>query len=116
MQSIANNGIITMNAGDSFTTYIYLNAGNEAYPFPYILEGTAKLYFAIVEPNQPFEEGVVRKILTEKDININDGTAKLVLLPQDTENLRPGTYYYEAKLDIDGQIDTVVTRHKIFIL
>lgn len=40
----------------------------------------------------------------------SDGTLEIALDPADTENLRPHTYYHEAKVtDSSGNISTVLT-------
>jgi hypothetical protein len=121
MVSISKNGIITINAGDKFETAVFINGGSELEPVRYILKNDDKLLWVIVEPNKPFECGVVRKILTKDDLNDNNDPV-LKLKSSDTLNLLPGTYYYEARLVIpntstgEEDISTVIPRRKFIIL
>jgi len=116
---IAENGIITMYAGDYFEAPLFLNIGYGYDPVQYKLEETDKVYFGITEPNQHFTHALVRKELTIADVD-DQGRPILVLKPTDTEHLIPGLYYYEVKLlrvkDDQEFIDTVVPRTKIYIL
>lgn len=122
MINIADNGIITMTAGDTFICPLFINAGNIASPLRYVLTDKDKIYLSIKEPGQPFEHAIVRKIFTEKDLNLY-GDVMIRLENSDTENLLPGTYYYEIKFsheNTDKQIDkclsTIVTDRKFYIL
>ena len=116
MHKIAENGVITLNAGDSFIAplYLYYNE-NELYK----LNGTDKVYFAILEPHQAFEDAIVRHVYTTSDVN-GDKNVLIRLTPEDTENLRPGVYYYEIKLQIRANgveyVDTVVPRRKFYLI
>jgi len=117
MYNIANNGIVTLPAGDSMIAPLYLFLGDSNTR--YTLDNFDKLYFAILKPHQPFNQGEVRKIFTREDINA-DGDIIINLKPEDTENLVPGTYYYEIKLQVirdhKEYIDTVVPRRKFYII
>ena len=119
MDNVAKNGIITLHAGDSFVTPLFLNAGTQLYPMRYVLEEGDKVYVGIMEPNQPFEHALIRKVLTSENLNAY-GDPELELTPDDTEMVMPGLYYYEAKLVIvkDGKetIQTVVPKKKLYIL
>ena len=97
MFNISNNRIVTMNKGDSIKVPLFINAGDETELIRYILQEGDKLYFSVMEPNAPFECGVIRKILTKDDLNAyGDAVVKLGL--NDTQYLQSGIYYYEAKL------------------
>lgn len=120
MNNIAENGIITLYAGDTFIAPIFLNAGDNTCPVRYTLEEGDKLYVGIMEPNQPFECALVRKLLTKDDLNAW-GDPELKLSPEDTEHIMPGTYYYEAKLvttDKEGKevVQTVISKRKLYVL
>lgn len=120
MHKIAENGIITMTAGDSLLAPLYISyetpEGSEAY---YTLEANDKVYFAILEPHQPFEAGLVRKIYTAENLN-KYGCVIIELDATDTENLRKGTYYYEIKFSTvknnKEYVDTIVPRRKLYII
>jgi len=115
---ISNNGIIVINKGDTFYAPLFINIGDECTPERYILTEDDTVYFAICEPNQVFERGVIRKIYTANNLN-EDGDVEIILNPEDTENILPGTYYYEIKLRVvrgDQEIvDTIVPRRKFVI-
>lgn len=119
MTSISNNFIITMNSGDYFDYPLFINAGNEMMPLRYVLEDDDKVYFSIVEPNQSFEFGIVRKLFTKENLN-RFGDVEVILNSSDTYNLLPGTYYYEIKLSIvrDNKeyLETIVPRRKLYIM
>ena len=119
MENVAKNGIITLYAGDSFAAPLFLNAGTRLYPMRYVLEEGDKVYVGIMEPGQPFEHALIRKVLTKDDLNAY-GDPELTLRPEDTEMVMPGLYYYEAKLVVtkDGKetIQTVIPKKKLYIL
>ena len=124
---IANNGIITMYAGDYFEAPLFLNVGYGCCPVRYQLQEGDKVYFGIMEPNQPFTHAIVRKVLTVADLN-RYGDPVVILRPDDTERLIPGLYYYEVKLlrtrtedseDSEEEteyIDTIISKTKLYIL
>lgn len=122
MFNISNNGIITLNKCDTFNTTIFVNIGNDLAPVRYILAGNDRLYFAVMEPHQDFANAVIKKVFTSDDLN-EDGDVKLSFVMSDTENVLPGTYYYEVKLYIapeesgeEAEVDTIVPRTKFIIL
>lgn len=119
MACISQNGIITLNAGDYFEYPLFINAGSVLEPLRYILENDDKVYFSIMEPNQPFEFAIVRKIFTKDDLTPM-GDVNVVLNSEDTEYLLPGCYYYEAKLlirkDNKDFISTVVPKRKFYVM
>lgn len=111
MLNISNEGIVRLSRGDSFSCPVFINKGTELVPIRYELQENDKLYFALMEPNQPFEKAILKKVFTRNNLNEN-GDAVLTLIPSDTENLFPDTYYYTLKLqwtnDGKEQVDTVV--------
>ena len=119
MASISKNGIITMNAGDYFKYPLFINAGSVMEPLRYILENDDKVLFSIMEPNQPFEHGILRKIYTKENLNVW-GDVEVEFDSTDTENLLPGTYYYEVKLLINKDnktcVSTVVPKKKFYVM
>ena len=92
MYNITKNGIITVNRGDSFTISLPLNVGTPFNPEYYRLGEDDEVYFGLMEPNQPFEFALVRKIFT-KDNQTGD-VLNMSFRPEDTEKLLPGRYYY----------------------
>ena len=119
MHKIAENGIITLNAGDAFFAPLYLNCGTNLEYKRYVLTDKDTIYFSIMKPHQSFEHGIIRKIYTAENLDKN-GDVVISLNSTDTEDLKPGTYYYEIKfLTIRKNVeyvDTVVPRKKLYIL
>jgi len=120
MHKIAENGIITLTAGDSLFAPLYIEYTKaDGENGRYILTEADKVYFAILEPGQPFEHGLVRKIYTKKDLD-KYGCVIVELSATDTECLHPGTYYYEVKFatvrDNKEYVDTIIPRRKFYII
>jgi len=115
MHNIANNRIITLTAGDSFIAPLYLFSEESKY----YVDKNDTIYFVIMEPNQDFNDAIVRKVYTMADTDVS-GNLIIQLDPEDTENLRPGIYYYEIKMRImrgnKEYIDTVSPKRKLYII
>ena len=89
---------ISLNRGDSALLTLDINAGNELYPVEFILGDKDCLYMAIEEPNQPFENAIVKKVINNSNtIKDKDGNIIIEIKPDDTVCLLPGLYYYEIK-------------------
>ena len=105
MVNVAYNGIVTLNRGDSLILTIPLRMGTPIRPIPFEMTPESFLYFALMEPNQPFESAIVKKKLDIDDVTL-DGKVRIKLNPQDTQCLLPGRYYYQVKLQIVDAEDT----------
>lgn len=106
---IHNNSYITSNS--------MLN-GVEQTQDNYIIGD--RVYFALMEPNQPFEQAVVKKVYTSENLNEN-GDVVIELNPEDTVCLVPNNdYYYQIKskfIDEQGRVNVnTVTPKTIFII
>lgn len=64
MLNVSNNGIIVLHRSDTFKTTIFVNLGTKLDPIRYILGDNDSLYFAVMEPHQPFEHALIRKEMT----------------------------------------------------
>ena len=122
MFNVSYNGIITVNRGDSFTAIMALSAGNELNPIEYEMTPDSFVYFAVMEPNQPFEDAVLKKKLDIDDMNDN-GDIVIQFKPQDTQCLLPGRYYYQVKLQVCDpddynkyEVHTIIDKTQFFIL
>ena len=122
MFSIAKNGIITMNQGECCKFELSTNIGTEVFPeYPTISNGD-QFYFSIMEPNQPFEEGLIRQVLPFNAYNDTRKSVEIKLTTRDTENLLPGTYYYGLKLRKnvnsaeEPEINTLISNTKLYII
>lgn len=117
-----NNNIIILNRGDTYQFELYID-GVESPSELYRLSGDDTIYFGIMDPHQPFEEALVKKRFTEADLDPQTGLLTIVIEPEDTLDLFPGTYYYAVKLhmnhsDAMGSVDrvsTVINRTKLFL-
>ena len=120
MFTIANNGIVTVNRGDSFELPIDLAYGDPMLPRKYTLKLDDMLYIGIMEPNQPFETAIVRKTFTYEDLD-DRGNIRVRFWPEDTACLLPGKYYYQVKLQttdvLTGRkdVETVVDKSLFYI-
>jgi hypothetical protein len=97
MYSTQNN-IIVMTRGDSL----------EFKPTPitlrdfatYQLQGDDTIYFGLMDPGQPFEAALVRKVFTADDFSSLEDFV-IEFTPEDTLDLLPGKYFYALKLHIN---------------
>lgn len=95
-----------------------------------------------MEPNQPFEDALIRKKLGYEDRtpidlasscdidkdSYKDGYVDIFFESKDTEHILPGVYYYEVKLvrpvedegakkrGITESIDTIIPKTKFIVL
>lgn len=121
MFRIGNNGIVTVNRGDSFDLPVTLQTGTALQPQVYELQENDCLYLGIMEPNQPFEVAIVRKKLTYDDV-YDTGSIVFNFTPNDTLCLLPGKYYYQVKLtstDPDNtcikHVETIIDKTLFYI-
>lgn len=120
MFDISGNGIITINRGDSFSLDVFINMGDTLDPIAYSLQENDRVYFALMEPNQPFECALIRKVAT-KDDETEEGIVTFNFSSEMTEYLMPGQYYYMVKLvrhddnSDEDLVDTITSKTKFFI-
>lgn len=120
MFSLSFNNIIQVNRGDSFTVPLYINTGDDLNPKQYILQEGAEVYVGVMEPNQPFEDAIIRKKYTHEDVDA-DGNINIIFNTEDTACLIPGLYYYQIKIKLplkDGSyaVNTIVQKTQFYIL
>jgi len=91
-------------------------------PLNYGLRQNDRVYFAVMEPNQPFETALIKKVFTQADVNENN-EIMIKFKPKDTLCVLPGKYYYQIKLQRfnsddpeDYDVDTVIDKTQFFIL
>ena len=119
MLTISNNNIITVTRGDSFTLSFcdFIVNTTEA---DCTLHPGDSLYFGLMEPNQPFEHALIRKMITN-DTNEDMERVEMSFTPEMTEFLMPGTYYYAVKIEhnvIGGEpiVHTLINKRKFHII
>lgn len=121
MFNISNNGIITVNRGDNFTVPLFINQGTEINPVRFIINDKCEVYLGIMEPNQKFEDALIKKRYTTKSLNRN-GDIVVSIKHQDTSCLVPGKYFYEFKLRIlnsdtnEYEVNTIIPRKEFNII
>lgn len=117
MFQITDEQMIYLSRGDSCSFTLCILNGNKLFHEYYKVESGDKIYFAIMEPNQKFENAIVKKVFTYEDVD-EDGNVEIKILPKDTEHLKEGTYYYTIKYtsDEDSEVETVVEKTKFFIV
>lgn len=120
MLDISNNGIIRLTRGDSMKVPLFINNGTDMAPIRYYLNSSDTIYFAIMEPNRPFEDAIIKKVFTTEDEMTDQGDLWIKLDPTDTEHLLPGKYFYTVKLKTitdDGKytVRTVITEKEFWL-
>lgn len=118
---IKKNKVITLTRGDYFSFSVELKDGKFPYEDTYVLSEGDILFFGLMEPNQPFEKALLKKQFGYDDYDVEGGTLKIVINPEDTIGLVPGVYYYQIKVlykdEIDvTHVDTVVQKTKFIIV
>ena len=109
---MALNNIIKINRGDTFS--FDLNIVDEGSPTgQYILQEDDVLYLGIMDPNQQFEDALVKKSYTKDDCD-EEGNFVITIKAEDTIDLCPGVYYYAIKLhrlinNEEEYLDEVIT-------
>ena len=120
MFKISSNGIVTVNRGDSFELPIVLQTGNSMFPVNYTLQPHDTLYLGIMEPNQPFENAIVRKKFEYTDLDENSNIF-IRFWPNDTVCLLPGKYYYQVKIQTYDEeykrydVETIIDKTLFYI-
>ena len=101
---------LQMHRGDTVSIESEIYSGNNLIKELYKFNEGDELYFAILEPNQCWENAIVKKKFIEDASHIK-------LDPKDTMCLFPGLYYYQLKLrNKDGEVFTLCNRSRLYIL
>ena len=104
---VKKDNVISIIRGDTFSFKVRLN--NELYDnlTSYEMESGDVLYFSLMKPNSTFEDSILIKEYIEADAD-SEGNVTVVLTPDDTELLPPGTYYYTVKLEKPATSEDVI--------
>jgi len=97
--------IIKLNRGDSYIFNIDITENNSTVK--HLLGTNEAVYFALLYPNQRFEEAIVLKGYSLDDQNPETGKISIKIEPNDTRALTPGVYYYTVKLQRGGTLEVV---------
>ena len=96
MFDVSQNNLIAVTRGDSFSVPLFINKGTDVKPIRYTIGDKDEIYLAIMEPNQIFEQALVKKVFTNKDLN-KYGDVYIDIDHEDTRCLLPGKYFYQIK-------------------
>jgi hypothetical protein len=122
------NNMIVLNRGDTYEFELTID-DDCSIDGQYHLQGSDIVYFGIMDPHQPFEDALVKKSFTVSDVD-EVGRLAIVIEPEDTLDLLPGTYYYAVKLhlqhdainpetgeilDYIDKVHTVINKTKLFL-
>ena len=119
MFRVSPTKIIEITRGDSFLYPLFINIGTEMYPERYLLKDDDVVYFAVMEPNQRFEDAILKKVYTAADEETADGDVLIKLDSMDTQYLLPGKYYYTIKVKFSDSklpIQTIIDNREFWIL
>ena len=105
MFSLSKNGIITIDAGDSAIFTLNINAGEILNPLTYDLTDYDKLCMSVMQPNQAFQRGILRKVFYKKDIDAQGNV--LISLSQKTHK----TYFQAGTIINLNYCRYEITRH-----
>ena len=119
--TISNDNIITLSRGDTVNLPLFINEGSDLLPILYELKDNDKLYLGVMEPNQPFERAIVKKIFTNQSKKDQNNLILIKLEHEDTRELIPGKYFYQIKLrkqneDETYDIHTIVDKTLLLII
>lgn len=122
MFNISRDGIIKLSRGDSCKMPLFINKGTELQPIRFDLRehDNTIIYLSIMQPNQYFEQGCVRKVFSKQsNWELNEkGDLIISLEPRDTQYLMPGKYFYEVKVDLNNtnQVNTIIQKTEFWVL
>ena len=119
------NNVIIMNRGDTYEFELSI-ADENSSTGEYQLQGNDAIYFGIMDPHQQFENALVRKKFTIDDLD-SMGNLNIIIEPEDTLDLLPGTYYYAVKMHLNhdefevdsfrkiDKVLTIINKTKLFL-
>ena len=101
-----STSIIKLNRGDSFEFSIVVPEKTNSKKV-HLLTANEAVYFALLYPNQRFEDAILVKGYDLKDQNPNNGEITIKIIPNDTRTLEPGIYYYTVKFQKGGTLEVI---------
>jgi hypothetical protein len=119
MLALSTIGQIRLTRGDSLDLPVTINQGTSMEPIKYDLREYDEVYFALMEPNQPWENAILKQKYTIEDLI--DDELYIRFKPKDTMCLIPGLYYYQIKIriyDYDSEeyvVNTIVPKTHFWI-
>ena len=116
MLVVGRDGSIQISRGDSFFVPLFINEGTDLIPIRYALGEGELVYLGVMEPNQPFENAIIKKIFDKDSEKTEDGDLLLTFDVEDTEYLHQGQYYYSIKIKRGDKVDTLIPERNFIIL
>lgn len=115
---ISNNGFVRMTRGDSFDVPLFIDRGTMCAPVRFYIKDhpESTVYLGVMEPNQDFENAIIRKKYTSTSLQNEYGDLIISFCPQDTQCLLPGKYYYSFKIQTNTRVDTIIPKTEFFIM
>lgn len=101
-----SKNIIKINRGDTFE-YPVRVYDKQDYNKNYLLTANDVVYFALLYPNQRFEDAILIQGYTHEDQNQDNGEIVIKLSVNNTRGLTPGIYYYTVKLQRGGTLEAI---------
>ena len=101
--------VIKINRGDSYEFTLMIPSKSDPNK-PYLLSSEDSfdaVYFALMYPNQRFEDAIFIKGYESNEQNPKTGEITIKIEPNDTRVLTPGVYYYVVKLQRGGTLEVV---------
>ena len=113
---VKRNHVISLNRGDYAEITFKFEEGK--FPkTPITMNDGDVLFFGLMDPNRHFEHSLIKKEYTGTNVIDDEGKFTLVLEPDDTLELVPGTYFYEIKLlTADAKIKTLIQKTRFNII
>lgn len=117
MFDVDKNGVVTITAGDSGRSTLFVNSGTDYAPIRYRLKEGDSCKLTVTEINAPKNAApLIEKVFTLADLN-DDGDIKIFFAPTDTDSLRPATYSYKVKLfTSEGDVNTIVDKTNFIVI
>lgn len=101
-----SRNIIKINRGDTFD-YDIMVYDKCDYTKKHLLTVNEVVYFALLYPNQRFEDAILIQGYTHEDQNQDTGKITVKLSANATRSLAAGTYYYTVKLQSGGTLEAI---------
>lgn len=114
---IKKNHVISLNRGDYAEIPFCFKEGKFPKDAPIRIGEGDVLFFGLMDPNTHFEHSLIKKEFIGNDVIDDEGNFTLVIEPDDTLELLPGTYFYEIKLlTKDAKIRTLIQKTRFNII
>lgn len=101
-----SSNIIKINKGDFFKLPLKITEKFDNNK-KHLLSANEIVYFALMYPNQRFEDALFIKGYTSSDQNPETGEIVISITPNNTRGLAPGIYYYTVKFQQGGTLEVV---------